>query len=159
MQFKVEKDPGLIPYVLSQILDTCVNGITLSDPDQPDNPIVYANEAFELITGYAQDEILGRNCRFLQGEERAQPEIEEIRAALREQKPVTVTLRNFRKDGTLFYNRFSIRPLYDQQGQLIYFLGVQYDVTESISAQQELKHLNTLLEAAGERAPDDGPAV
>ena len=86
MEFTAEKDEGTIPFVLSQILDTCVNGITLSDPDQPDNPIVYANEAFELITGYDREEILGRNCRFLQGEDRDQPEIERIREALRDQK-------------------------------------------------------------------------
>ena len=66
MEFMAEKDEGTIPFVLSQILDTCVNGITLSDPDQPDNPIVYANEAFELITGYNREEIVGHNCRFLQ---------------------------------------------------------------------------------------------
>jgi PAS domain S-box-containing protein len=145
MQFTVEKDPGTIPFVLSQILDTCVNGITLSDPDQPDNPIVYANEAFELITGYDRDEILGRNCRFLQGEDRGQPEIERIREALREHKSVTVTLRNYRKDGTLFYNQFTIRPLYDPDGRLIYYLGIQYDVTEQVRAEEELKRLNALL--------------
>jgi len=102
MDFTAEKDEGTIPFVLSQILDTCVNGITLSDPDQPDNPIVYANAAFELITGYDNAEILGRNCRFLQGQDRDQPEIDRIREAVREQKPVTVTLRNYRKNGTLF---------------------------------------------------------
>jgi PAS domain S-box-containing protein len=150
MEFTAEKDPGLIPFVLSQILDTVVNGITLSDPDQPDNPIVYANAAFELITGYEQEEIIGRNCRFLQGNDREQPEIERIREALRTQQPVTVTLRNYRKDGTRFYNRFSIRPLYDRAGRLIYYLGVQYDVTEQIRAQEELARLNALLAAAGE---------
>ena len=82
MDLILEKDTGLIPYVLSQILDTCVNGVTLSDPDQPDNPIVYANQAFERITGYGQDEIIGRNCRFLQGSEHDQPEIERIREAM-----------------------------------------------------------------------------
>jgi PAS domain S-box-containing protein len=148
MELTIDKDPGTIPFVLSQILDTCVNGITLSDPDQPDNPIVYANEAFELMTGYEQPEIIGHNCRFLQGTDRNQPEIEEIRRALREQEPVTVTLRNYRKDGTLFYNQFSIRPLYDPQGHLIYFLGIQYDVTEKVRAQEELDRLNKLLEAA-----------
>ena len=76
MDLDLEKDTGLIPYVLSQILDTCVNGVTLSDPDQPDNPIVSANAAFERITGYEQEEIIGRNCRFLQGHERDQPGIE-----------------------------------------------------------------------------------
>jgi PAS domain S-box-containing protein len=148
MEFTVDKDPGTIPYVLSQILDTCVNGITLSDPDQPDNPIVYANAAFEIITGYEQHEIIGRNCRFLQGNDRDQPEIEKIREALREHKPVTVTLRNYRKDGTLFHNQFSIRPLYDPEGRLIYYLGIQYDVTEKIRAQEELQRLNRLLESA-----------
>jgi PAS domain S-box-containing protein len=148
MEFNVEKDPGMIPFVLSQILDTCINGITLSDPDQPDNPIVYANEAFELITGYDRKEIVGRNCRFLQGEDRDQPEIERIREALREHKPVTVTLRNYRKNGELFYNQFSIRPLFDQNGKLIYYLGTQYDVSEKMRAEEELLRLNALLAAA-----------
>ncbi len=150
MEFVAEKDEGTIPFVLSQILDTCVNGITLSDPDQPDNPIVYANEAFELITGYDREEIVGHNCRFLQGTDRDQPEIERIREALRDQKPVTVTLRNYRKDGTLFYNRFSIRPLLDRQGQLIYYLGIQYDVTDKVEAEEELRRLNAKLRAMGE---------
>jgi PAS domain S-box-containing protein len=148
MEFTVEKDPGLIPYVLSQILDKCINGITLSDPDQPDNPIVYANEAFELITGYDQEEIVGRNCRFLQGSDKDQPEIERIREALREHKSVTVTLRNYRKNGELFYNQFSIRPLYDPQGRLIYYLGTQYDVTEKVRAEEELRRLKMLLAEA-----------
>ena len=148
MELPVGKDQSTIPFVLSQILDTCINGITLSDPDQPDNPIVYANEAFELITGYDRDEILGRNCRFLQGDDRDQPEIERIREALREHTPVTVTLRNYRKDGELFHNQFSIRPLFDQQGKLIYSLGTQYDVTEQIRAEAELRRLNAILAAA-----------
>jgi PAS domain S-box-containing protein len=149
MDFTVEKDPALIPFVLSQILDTCVNGITLSDPDQPDNPIVYANEAFELITGYERAEILGHNCRFLQGEDQDQPEVGRIREALREHKPVTVTLRNYRKDGSLFYNRFSIRPLLDPEGRLLYYLGVQHDVTDKVLAERELARLNALLAKAG----------
>jgi PAS domain S-box-containing protein len=148
MEYINEKDASIVPHVLSQILDSCINGVTLSDPNQPDNPIVYANEAFELITGYDRDEIVGRNCRFLQGSDRDQPEIDRIREALREQKPVTVTLRNYRKDGSLFLNQFSIRPLFDKQGHLIYFLGTQYDVTEKIRAEEELRRLNALLAAA-----------
>jgi len=155
LTFSVEKDPGTIPYVLSQILDTCVNGITLSDPDQPDNPIVYANDAFELITGYSQDEILGRNCRFLQGDEHDQPEIEEIREAMRTRTPVTVTLRNYRKDGSLFYNQFTIRPLFDPGGELIYYLGIQYDVTDKYKAREELQRLTNLIEAADGKSPAD----
>ncbi|MEY6433471.1 PAS domain-containing protein [Thioalkalicoccus limnaeus] len=151
MDFVAEKDQDTIPFILSQILDTCVNGITLSDPDQEDNPLVYANAAFELITGYDRQEILGRNCRFLQGDDRDQPEIERIRDAIREQRPVTVTLRNYRKDGTLFYNRFSIRPLFDRQGRLIYYLGIQHDISESIRAQEELDRINALLTSLGEQ--------
>lgn len=147
MDFVADKDSGLIPFVLSQILDTVVTGITLSDPDQPDNPMVYANAAFEMITGYEQHEIIGRNCRFLQGDDRDQPEIERIREALRTDQPVTVTLRNYKKDGTLFYNRFTIRPLFDSNGRVIYYLGVQYDVTEQVRANEELARLNAVLES------------
>ena len=145
MKFQVEKDAGIIPQILTQILDGSVNGITLSDPDKEDNPIVYANKAFELITGYSQEEIVGLNCRFLQGQERDQEELQQIRDAIKNAKPVEVTLKNFRKNGELFYNRLSITPLFDNEGHLIYFLGVQYDVTEQVLAQQEIKTLTDAL--------------
>lgn len=145
MEFLATKDAALIPFVLSQILDTCVNGITLSDPDEDDNPIVYANEAFELITGYSREEILGRNCRFLQGEDRDQESLEKVRSAIKDKESVTVTIRNYRKDGEMFYNRLTIRPLFDRDGRLIYFLGLQYDITNQVQAREELKQLNRLL--------------
>jgi PAS domain S-box-containing protein len=145
MDFQVEKDAGIIPQILTQILDGSVNGITLSDPDQDDNPIVYANKAFEKISGYSNDETVGRNCRFLQGQEKDQKELQLIRNAIKNTKPVEVTLKNFRKNGELFYNRLSITPLFDNEGHLIYFLGVQYDVTEQILAQQEIKTLTDTL--------------
>lgn len=148
MDFVVAKDESVIPFVLSQILDTCVNGITLSDPDQEDNPIVYVNEAFEFITGYSREETVGRNCRFLQNEDRDQEGIERIREAMRGTKSVTVTLRNYTKDGTLFYNQFTIRPLFDKEGKLIYYLGIQYDVTNQVEAEEELKQLNALIKKA-----------
>ena len=148
MDFVVSKDESTIPFVLSQILDTCVNGITLSDPDQEDNPIVYVNEAFEFITGYSREETVGRNCRFLQNEDRDQEGIERIREAMRETKSVTVTLRNYTKEGTLFYNQFTIRPLFDKEGKLIYYLGIQYDVTNQVEAEEELKQLNALIKKA-----------
>ena len=147
MKFQVEKDAGIIPKILTQILDGSVNGITLSDPDKEDNPIVYANKAFEQITGYSNEETVGRNCRFLQGQERDQVELQLIRDAIKNANPVEVTLKNFRKNGELFYNRLSITPLFDNEGHLIYFLGVQYDVTEQILAQQEIKKLTDALNA------------
>lgn len=145
MKFQVEKDDGIIPQILTQILDGSVNGITLSDPDKEDNPIVYANKAFEKITGYSNEETVGRNCRFLQGQERDQEELQQIRDAINNVNPVEATLKNFRKNGELFYNRLSITPLFDNEGHLIYFLGVQYDVTEQILAQQEIKKLTDKL--------------
>jgi PAS domain S-box-containing protein len=145
MKFQVEKDAGIIPQILTQILDGSVNGITLSDPDQDDNPIVYANKAFELITGYSNEETVGRNCRFLHEQDKDQEELQQIRDAVKNAKPVEVTLKNFRKNGELFYNRLSITPLFDTEGHLIYFLGVQYDVTEQILAQQEIKKLTDAL--------------
>lgn len=146
MKFQVEKDAGIIPHILTQILDGSVNGITLSDPDLEDNPIVYANKAFEQITGYSYEETVGRNCRFLHNQDKDQGELQKVRDAIKNATPVEVTLKNFRKNGELFYNRLSIKPLFDQEGKLIYFLGVQYDVTEQISAKQEIKKLTETLD-------------
>lgn len=148
MLFIPDKDTGVIPHVLTQILDTCVNGVTLSDPDQPDSPIIYANVIFEQLTGYSQEEILGRNCRFLQGEDRDQPELDKIRAALEVHDSVEVTLRNYRKDGTLFHNRLMIQPLHDTSGHLIYYLGVQYDVSELVNARAEIERLENILKTS-----------
>lgn len=145
MPLLLRKDTGLIPQVLTAILDHCVNGVTLSDPDQPDSPIVYANKAFERLTGYEQDEIIGRNCRFLQGPDKEQPEIDTIRAALKVREGCAVTLRNYRKDGTLFHNHLEITPLFDHKGELLYYLGVQYDITYKVDAESEIRHLNAML--------------
>ncbi|MFY9627352.1 MAG: PAS domain-containing protein [Methylocystis sp.] len=144
--FVVQKDSGVIPHVLTQILDSCVNGVTLSDPDIEDSPLVYSNKAFEDMTGYAHDEVVGRNCRFLQGADRDQPELERLRVAISNKEPIEVTLRNYRKNGELFYNRLVVKPLFDNKGNLVYFLGVQYDVTRQIKAQEEISRLSTQLE-------------
>ncbi|HRQ05144.1 PAS domain-containing protein [Nitrosomonas halophila] len=147
MDFVVEKDPGLIPQVLSKILDASVNGITLADPDQEDLPLVYANKAFENITGYTQAETIGRNCRFLQGTDRDQPERFRLKAALENREPIEIVLRNYRKNGELFYNHLNITPLFDSSGRLLYFLGVQYDVTEQRKAEEEIARLKAELAA------------
>jgi len=145
MEFLNEKESGMIPFILSQILDTCIDGITLSDPDIEDNPIVYTNEAFELITGYSQRETIGRNCRFLQGDDQDQEGVAKIRFAVRNKETVTVTLRNYRKDGELFYNQTTVRPLFDREGNLVYYLGLQHDITNQIRAESELNRLNRIL--------------
>lgn len=145
MAFVVEKDSGLIPQVLSAILDECVNGVTLSDPDLEDSPIIYANKAFERLTGYSQEEIIGHNCRFLQGDDRDQSERYQIAEALKNHQVAEVTLRNYRKDGTLFYNHLKIVPLFDRKQRVIYYLGVQYDITKQVDASNEIKALTGLL--------------
>ena len=145
MFFIAEKDPGIIPQVLSSILDACVNGVTLADPDLPDMPIVYANKAFEKISGYPNDEVVGRNCRFLQGEDRDQEARTQLREAIQACQPVEVTLCNYRKDGELFYNHLALTPLFDREGKLIYYLGVQYDVTRQVKAEEEIQRLSQTL--------------
>lgn len=147
MQFVVEKDGGLIPQVLAAILDECVNGITLTDPDLEDAPIIYANKAFENLTGYSQAEIIGYNCRFLQGEDREQEGRYQIKEAMNNNEGVEVTLRNYKKDGTLFYNHLKIVPLFDRKKRVLYYLGVQYDITERVNSENEIKSLTELLNA------------
>ena len=146
MPFIVEKDPGLIPKILSHILDECINGVTLADPDLEDIPIVYANKAFEKMTGYSQQEIIGRNCRFLQGDDRDQEARYQLVDAIRNNQPIEVTLRNYKKTGELFYNRLKLIPLFSNKGKIIYFLGVQYDVTLQVNAAKEIKELQRRLD-------------
>jgi PAS domain S-box-containing protein len=152
MTFVAEKDPGLIPQILSNILDASVNGITLSDPDQDDMPVVYANKSFETMTGYAQEEIIGRNCRFLQGEDREQDARFELRKAIDKHEPIEVNIRNYRKNGEMFYNHLALTPLFDTEGKLMYYLGVQYDVTPQVKAEQENAQLRKTLEELTSKA-------
>ena len=147
MFFIAEKDPGIIPHVLSQILDSSVNGLTLADPDLPDMPIVFVNKAFESMSGYSREEVIGKNCRFLQGDDRDQEGRKLLREAIAECQPIEVRLRNYRKNGELFYNHLSITPLFDQAGKLIYYLGVQYDVTVQVKAEQEIERLSQELQS------------
>lgn len=151
MIFNIRKDSGIIPHVLTQILDCCVNGVTLSDPDLEDNPIVYANKVFEDITGYSRKEMIGKNCRFLQNDDRDQEAVQKIHEALEQRREVEVTLRNYRKNGELFYNRLAIKPLFDHDGKVIYFLGLQYDITTQVKAEKEIETLNKQLEIAVNR--------
>jgi PAS domain S-box-containing protein len=145
MLMLMKKESGIIPQVLTAILDECVNGVTLADPDLDDCPIIYANRAFERLTGYEQDEIIGINCRFLQGKDQNQEARKTIREGIENNVPVEVTLRNYKKDGTLFHNHLKITPLFDKKDRLIYLLGVQYDITYQINAENEIMKLNAQL--------------
>src|SRR5918993_659173 len=127
--------------LLERAVTASTNSIVISDPNQPDDPIVYVNPAFERTTGYAAEEVLGRNCRFLQREDRAQPALEELKAAVCEGRHCTVVLRNYRKDGTLFWNELSIYSVRDEDGRMTNFVGVQNDVTERIRSEEILSEI------------------
>ncbi len=115
------------------------NGIVVTDPNLPDNPIVYANPAFTKMTGYDREEIVGRNCRFLQGADRDQPAVDELRRAIREGRSCEVVLRNYKKDGALFFNELTVSPVFDEDGRIVRFVGVQNDVTEQRRAEDALR--------------------
>lgn len=102
--------------------------VVISDPYLPDNPMIYVSEEFERQTGYSAEEAVGRNCRFLQGDGTDPHAIEAIRHALRAQTTFSIDILNYRKDGTPFMNRLRIRPIFDEDGRLLYFAGAQNPV-------------------------------
>lgn len=113
-------------------------GVVISDMLQPGQPILYANAAFERITGYAPQEVIGRNCSFLQGDERDQAAVAEIRSAVADGRECKVILRNFRKDGEPFWNELMLSPLRDSSGRVTHFIGIQNDITGTMAATQAL---------------------
>ena len=102
--------------------------MVVSNPRRPDNPIELVNRAFCDLTGYSEDEIVGRNCRFLAGERTEEIETEQIRSAIRDQRPILVDILNYRRDGSAFRNGVMITPLFDAEGALAWFLGSQVDL-------------------------------
>ena len=141
---------------MRRLLDRAVaassNGIVITDPRSPDDPIVYVNPAFERISGYPMDEVLGHNCRFLQGEDRDQPALDELRSALSEGRESRVVLKNYRKDGTPFWNELHVSPVHDEEGTLTNFVGVQNDITERRRIQEILRESEERFRATFEHA-------
>jgi PAS domain S-box-containing protein len=127
--------------LLERAVTASTNSIVITDPNLPDDPLVYVNPAFEETTGYAADDALGRNCRFLQEQDRDQPALAELRSAVSEGRQCTVVLKNYRKDGTLFYNELSIYPVRDEEGRVANFVGVQNDITERVRTEEILAEI------------------
>jgi PAS domain S-box-containing protein len=125
---------------------------TITDPREPDNPLVWVNPSFTRVTGYDTDEAVGRNCRFLQGPATDPAAIAGIRAAIRERRQHTTTLLNYRKDGTAFWNQLSISPVFDGNGALVSFVGVQTDVTERVRVEHERETAFTAEQTARQEA-------
>lgn len=107
------------------LADEVEMSVVISNPMLPDNPMIYVSEAFERQTGYPAAEAIGRNCRFLQGPDTNLDAVQAIRHALAAQTSFTIDILNYKKDGTPFMNRLRIRPLFDEAGKLIYFVGAQ----------------------------------
>jgi diguanylate cyclase (GGDEF)-like protein/PAS domain S-box-containing protein len=135
--------------LLRRAVESTDNGVLIADARRRDLPIVYVNPGFERLTGYSCDEIQGRNCRVLQRDDRDQPGIEAIRHALREAHEVRTLLRNYRKDGTLFWNEITIAPVRDERGALTHFVGILNDVSERHSFEEQLAHRATHDELTG----------
>ena len=125
--------------------------ICLSDPSKDGFPIVFANRAFRTLTGYDEDEILGRNCRFLQGAGTDQDSVRQIREALAKEEVVVVELLNYRKDGSAFWNALHLGPIYNDEGRLVYFFGSQWDVSDVKAARAEEHHARAMARELSHR--------
>jgi PAS domain S-box-containing protein len=130
----------------SRAVDEAPVGISVSDPSVADNPLIYVNGTFEELTGYDAEAVLGRNCRFLQGEDTDPETVAEIREAIDDREPVSVELLNYRADGTPFWNRVTIAPVEDESGTVTNFVGFQEDVTERIERERELERYETIVQ-------------
>ncbi len=136
-------------------MGAAAEGIVISDPSQPDNPLIYVNDGFERLTGYSRQDVLGRNCRFLQGSGTDPATLEQIRECLRDRRDCLVELLNYRKDGTPFWNRLSIAPLRDDKGSLTHFVGIQSDITARRLAEESLAAANNEILATNNRMMRD----
>ena len=125
--------------------------ICLCDPKQADLPIVFANRAFRRLTGYSEEEIVGRNCRFLQGAKTDPEPIARIREAIANEDVVVVELLNYRKNGTTFWNALHLGPIYNDQGELVYFFGSQWDVSDVRAARAEERHAKEMARELSHR--------
>ncbi|MDP2785493.1 MAG: EAL domain-containing protein [Sulfurimicrobium sp.] len=134
------KDVEVKLRLWQRALESSVNAITITDASQTNFPYVYVNPAFERITGYSAEEALGKNGRFLQNQDIDQPELENIRRAVKEQRDGKALLRNYRKDGRLFWNELYISPVRNDAGQVTHYIGIQNDVTERKQYEEQLAY-------------------
>jgi diguanylate cyclase (GGDEF)-like protein/PAS domain S-box-containing protein len=126
--------------LLERGIESSVNGIVIADARQPGLPIVYVNAAFERITGYSREKVVGHNCRFLQGEETDLQAVRMLREGINAEREVHVTLRNYRRNGALFWNDLHISPVRDESGAVTHYIGVQNDITEQCEYQAQIAY-------------------
>ena len=127
-------------------LAVAAEGITIADARRPDRPLIYANQGFVRMTGYPVSEVMGRNCRFLQGPDTDPGAAQEIRRAIEAERECVVEILNYRKDGSTFWNRLSITPVRDESGRVSHFIGIQSDVSARRAAEDALRKAKDALE-------------
>ena len=127
--------------LLQLVINASNDGIVVAEQEGDDNILIYANPAFQRLTGYAVDDILYQDCRFLQGDDRNQPGLEQIRQTIRENKPCRQIIRNYRQNGSAFWNELSITPVFNEADQLTYFIGIQKDVSAEVQASKRVQEL------------------
>lgn len=137
--------------LLAQAVDQSHDGITIADAREKGYPLIYVNAGFERMTGYSASELLGKSVAFLQGSDAEQPDIGILREALHQGKNCVVTLRNYRRDGSLFWNELSISAIRDNEGALTHFVGIQKDVSRRILEEQHLRQSNQDLHALNQQ--------
>ncbi len=148
---------GAPEWILVRAMDHLAEGVLVTDPRQTDNPIVYCNRAFMEMTGYSRDEVIGRNCRFLQGDPDTADESSwlarrEIRLAIQEERSCRVVVRNFRRNGEMFLNDVTIAPVRDPAGDVSAFVGIQRDITDLIESVDRNRELCLELQHASRGA-------
>ncbi|MCL7751942.1 PAS domain-containing protein [Guyparkeria hydrothermalis] len=143
--------------LLKKAVNASTDGIVIAEQEGSDNILIYANQAFEELTGYSQDDILYQDCRFLQAGDRDQAPLAEVRDAIRRGEATRVVLRNYRKDGSLFWNELSITPVFNDDDHLTYFIGIQRDVTELVRMREENERLRARVAELESRQESDTP--
>jgi diguanylate cyclase (GGDEF)-like protein/PAS domain S-box-containing protein len=137
--------------LLAQAVDQSHDGVTIADAKMKGFPLIYVNRGFEKLTGYTSGEIIGNGYRILQGTDTGQPGLDIVRAAVTKGEGCLVTLRNYRKDGSMFWNELSISPVHDADGNLTHYIGIQKDVTARILLEQHLHQSNLDLQTLNQQ--------
>ncbi len=147
-----EKSDNSILRLYDRALAATSCGIVITDARHPNHPIIYCNPAFVEITGYSPDEVIGRNCRFLQGSDTDLQAIEQIRQSIQAEQECRVVLKNYRKDGTFFWNELTISPVRDASGCLTHFIGIQTDITQRKQAEEIRQLMQFSIDHAADAA-------
>ncbi len=142
-----------ILQVRNRALECASSGILITDAQKPNTPIIYANQALLNTTGYEIDDFIGKNSRFLQGKDRDQEGIKTMAAAIKNGEPCNVILRNYKKDGSQYWNEISLTPIYDSENVLVHFISVQNDVTERIREELFKNASNHVMDMIIQREP------